>query len=62
MTKVDNGITWFKVKCIKNEGCALIVGHYYDAFRGQDGVLCVVDEEKEGYIYPDECFEVPPGM
>lgn len=48
MQKQANGITRFQVKCIKNEGYvgSLIVGHYYEAFLGPDGVLGVIDEEK----------------
>ena len=60
MIKQDSGITWFKVKCIKNDGYAgsLIVGHIYEASRGQLGVLGVIDEEGESYVYPDEYFEI----
>lgn len=60
MEEKTNGITRFKVKCIKNDGypVSLIVGHIYEAFRGQLGVLCVVDEEGESYVYPDEYFEI----
>lgn len=59
MKKQDNGIIRFKVKCIKNDGYAgsLILGHIYEAFRGQMGVLGVIDEEGESYAYPDEYFE-----
>ena len=48
MQKQANGITRFQVKCIKNEGYvgSLIVGHYYEAFLGPDGVLGVIDEER----------------
>jgi hypothetical protein len=40
----------------------LIVGHYYEAFLGPDGVLGVIDEEKEAYVYPKEYFEFPADM
>ena len=64
MQKQANGITRFQVKCIKNEAYvgSLIVGHYYEAFLGPDGVLGVIDEEKEAYVYPKEYFEFPADM
>lgn len=60
MEEKTNGMTRFKVKCIKNDGYAgsLIVGHIYEASRGQLGVLGVIDEEGESYIYPSEYFEI----
>lgn len=60
MKKQDAGLNRFNVKCIRNDGYAgsLIVGHIYEAFRGQMGVLGVIDEEGESYIYPDEYFEI----
>ncbi|MGN0764262.1 MAG: hypothetical protein ACI4MK_12770 [Aristaeellaceae bacterium] len=56
----DAGTVRLKVQCIRNDGYAgsLIVGHVYEAFHGQMGVLGVIDEEGESYIYPDECFEI----
>lgn len=64
MNKKENRSDHFQVKCIKDEGYtgALIVGHYYEAYFGRLGLLCVIDEEKEAYIYPSEYFEFPLDM
>ncbi|MBR3020047.1 MAG: hypothetical protein IKH57_23720 [Clostridia bacterium] len=50
--------TTMKVKCLTDEFTFLTKGQIYKAVVGQLGVMGVVDNTGECYVYPPEDFEV----
>lgn len=48
-----------KVRFIgEDDPLAVLHGKVYDAFIGQKGMICVVDETGDEYAYPSSLFEI----